>query len=493
MDDRSSKNKTSLLLLLILVFALALRLIFFTGVSSSDSLYYSEFADKIIKNQPFIGNHLSLRLGIIYPAAMMYSLFGVNDYSSGIMALVFSLASIILIYKFGRLLFSEKAGLLSAFLMSFFPLDVILSTTLMGDITSTFFLALSVYLFLKSEKTDNKKNSGWLCLISGVSLGAAYLIREISVLIALFFVVYVIYKKKIKSNYFLVPLGFLLVSVIEVVYFYNATGNPFFRFSTVNSEWATIILNAPLYSRGAFPYSLLYFPYIIFTHHFLGLFYPFILVSVFYFIVYKKKDTYSMLFWFVPLLVYICIGSTSPTRYVLFPADPRMLSLITFPGILLLAQFLSQQDRIIKKALAPSISVLLLLTSIGLVAVSDYRHTLDIEKNIYSSLKALPSKQVYTDESTVRVMNYLSSYRNTDNFKEFNHYDFLNSKNNYALDLSRVKDAYIVVNRESADYNLARKTGIVYPKDIFDIPKNWILKKELSTKTYGKVEIYYAS
>ena len=486
MAAKAMKNRSAILLLLILVFALALRIVFFTGISSSDSLYYSEFADKIVKHQPFISNHLSLRLGIIYPTAFVYSIFGASDFSSGIISLVFSLASIILIYRFGRMLFNEKTGLIAAFLLAFFPLDVIFATTLMGDVPATFFLALSVYLFLKSGK--NKKSSNWAYLLSGLSLGAAYLIREMSVLIGMFFIAYIVYSRKFRSRYFLVPLGFIFVFAIEAVYFYSATGNPFFRFSVVNADWATIILDAPMYARGAFPYSLLHYPYLIFTHYFLAIFYPFIFISIFYFMAFKKKETYNLMLWFLLLLVYISFGSTSPTRYVLFPPDARLLSFITFPGIMLLAYFISNNEPIIKKAIAPSIAGILLLTSVGFIAVSDYRHALDVDKKVYGYMQTLPGRAAYTDESTFRFLDYLYGYKNG-NLKRFNHYEFLNPQKNTALDMAGLKDSYVIINWGRINYDLAHKKYIAYPKELINIPLNWELKKEFGTGQ-DKIQVY---
>ena len=486
------KHKNLILLGCILIFALALRVFFFTGVISSDSLFYSEFANNIAKNEPFISNHLSLRLGIVYPVSWLYSILGVNEFSSNIIPLIFSLASIILIYKFGKLFFSEKTGLFAALLLSIFPLDVVFGTTLMGDIPSAFFVALSVYWFLRSERASKKSSAGLLCFFSGLSLGAAYLIREMSVLIGLFYIVYALYNKKMRLRYFLVALGFVLILSIELLYFLKAAGNPFYRYSVVSSNWANIILEAPLYSRGEFPFLLLHYPKILATSNFLGLFYPLIFLAIFYCIIYRRKETYSMLFWFVSLLLYISFGSTSITRYVLFPPDPRLLSIITFPGILLLSYFLAQKEDLIKKVLMPGILFLIIGTSMGFLYISDYRHSLDGEKAVYNYLKTLPAKQVYTDKSTANVFNYLAGYEDNGKIKAFNRYEFLTPEKNCALDLSQTKDSYVVINKAVINYGSLTKTGIKYPSQIFNIPKNWDLKKEFKLKN-NDIGVYYAS
>src|SRR3989338_3882456 len=225
-------GNTKALLFLIVLFGLILRLVFFSGMGTSDDLAYSRYAASIDGGiEPESTLTLSTRLGIVYTTAFSYKLFGINDFSSVIFVLLTSLASIILIFYFGKLLFGEKAGLMAAFLLSFFPLDVFYSTKLMTDLPSAFFMALAIYLFLKSEKINNKVKSNVYCLLSGISLGMAYLIKELSVLIALFFVIYMAYNRKIKSQYWLIILGFVVISFIEALYLLKMTGDFFYRFN----------------------------------------------------------------------------------------------------------------------------------------------------------------------------------------------------------------------------------------------------------------------
>ena len=490
MAAKAIKNKSTVLLLLILVFALVLRIIFFTGISSSDSLYYSEFANKISRHEPFItggnGQHLALRLGIVFPVALLYSIFGANEFTSNIIPLLFSLFSVILIYKFGKFLFDERTGLLSALLLSFFPLDIIFGTSLLGDVPAAFFMALSVYLFLKAEKNGNSRSS----IFSGISLGVAYLIREMSVLMALFFIFYAIYNRKIKNIYFFVPLGFLLVALIEFLYFWHATGNPFYRYSIVSGIHNEFLLTDPKYQRGNFPISLLYFPYLILRDYLSRFFSLFIFMSGFYCFTHRKKSGYILLLWFVPLLLYICFGSTSLSRYILFPVDLRFLLMVSFPGLMMLAYFLSDESKIMKKLAMPCILAFLLLTSIGFVHLSGYRNFLDKEKAIHSYAQSLPPKPVYTDESTFRVLNYLDGYKN-DNLKSFNYYEFLNPGKNSAMNLSNLKNSYVVIYWGRINFNLNAGKNIKYPDEIFHIPKRWVLKKEIGAGA-DKTQIYFA-
>ena len=488
-----SRYRNHIFLALILAFALALRLLFFTGIGASDSLAYAELSynfgnpEKISHGDLF----LSSRIGLFFPVNLLYGIFGVNEFSSNILVLLISLASIVLIYKFGKLLFNEKAGLLSALLMSFFPMDVVFSTRLLSDIPSAFFAALSVYFFLRSEKIKRKAKSGFYCLFSGLALGAAYLIREMSLLMGLFFIVYVVYKRKIRMEYFFMALGFVLMLSLEFLYFLSLTGNPFFRYMSISTEINTIV-ETDNYGRGSLPFSLFHYPYIIFTDSLLGLFYPFIFIAMAYFIMRKKRETYSMLFWFVPVLLYLSFGSESFARYVPIPVAARFLFIISIPGILLLSYFLSQDEEIIRKILMPSIIALLFLTSIGYIYASEHRFAINNEKSSYNYLQSLPEKTIYTDSRTASIFDYLSGFKGGENIKSFNYYKFLDPESTYALDLSQKKDSYVVINWNLINFFVSSKKGIVFPEEIYDIPQSWVLEKEFKGRGQEKIQIYYS-
>lgn len=481
----SSRHRNAILLLAILAFGLALRLVFFTGIGASDSLAYAEFSNDFGEKEKIEENlFIASRIGLFFPVNILYRLFGVNDFSSNILMLALSLASIVLAYKFGRLLFNEKTGLLAAFLLSFFPIDVVFATRLMTDFPAAFFVGLSVYYFLKSERQMNKV----YLLLSGAFLGIAYLIRELTILMGLFFLVYALYHKKFRKEYFFGAAGFFLVFSLELLYFFSMTGNPFFRYTSISTE-ISVVSETDNYGRGNLPFSLAHYPYIIFTDDLLGLFYPFIFIVVFYFIYYRKKESYNLLFWFIPVLLYISFGTESFTSYVPIPVAARFLAIITLPGILLLAYFLMQENDVIRKVLLPGIVILLLLTSLGYVYASTHRNAIDSEKYAYSFIKDF-DKDIYTDSRTIRVFNYLSGFEDNPNIKPFNNYVFLDPENTHAMNLSGVHDSYVVVNRGMLDFLTSSKKGIVFPDEVQDIPENWVLEGKFPSKL-NRIEVYY--
>ena len=468
------------MLLIIVVFGLLLRLIFFSGMGISDDLSYSRYANSIGKGiDPSSTLTLATRLGLIYPTALSYSLFGVNDLSSVLFVLLASIGNIILIFYFGKLLFSEKTGLMAAFLLSFFPLEVVNSTKLLTDIPSAFFMALGVYAFLYAEK--NSKQAAYY-FISGVFIGAAYLIRESALLIALFFIIYILYKRKLKKEYFAVAAGVLLVFAIELLILYRLTGDPLYRFTTVQDYLLEAYIKLDYFGRLSFPAGLLHYPHVILTNGLISYFYILIFISIVYFIFTKKKETYTLLFWFVPLLFYLSFGSASFTKYLPFKADPRYLCVVTLPGILLLAYFLTERKRIIKRIIMPLALALLLVTSIVFVYGREDRHLLQNLKDVYPYLKKL-GKTVYMDQRSMNALDYISGYKNEMEIKP------------YQDDLSGIEDAYVVVNREMIRNLRESNSKLRLPKETENPPGNWELVKEFKRNdgVENRIIVYYAA
>jgi len=349
-------------------------------------------------------------------------------------------------------------------------------------------VALSIFIFLKAEKFKQNITSNIYYFLSGISLSLAYLIKELSLFIGLFFLVYVIYHKKIKIQYSLIALGFLIILSLELLFIFNMTGDPFFRFKAIDEKTLVSVVGGDYYGRGSFPSSLFHYPYIFFTDQSLGLFYPFIFIAIFYCIINKRKETYNLLFWFIPIILYISFGSMSLTQYVPIPATARFLYMLTYPGILLLAYFLTQEKDLIKRILMPSIIILLLVTSIGYNYISELGSPLKNERVAYQYIKILP--EVYTDYRTIKIFGYLSGYENYDNIKKFHNYDAYHPENINALNLDELSDIYIVINHELVNFFISSKKGIVFPNEIFDIPDEWILKKTIGTRE-NRIDVYY--
>ncbi|MBI3027388.1 glycosyltransferase family 39 protein, partial [Candidatus Woesearchaeota archaeon] len=407
---QTSQWKIVFILAIIVVFGLFLRLVFFSGIDASDGLMNTKYAYDISNNIfPTSTNQANSRIGILIPVSLLYSAFGVNDITSIIIILSTSLLGIILIYFFGKMMFNQKVGLLAALMLSFFPLDVINSTKFLSDLPSAFFVALCIFLFLKAEKVNRSLRSYYLYALSGLSLGIAFSIREMAILVILFFIFYFIYKRKLRFSYLIILISFLVILLLEMVFFYENTGNPLYRFDSLNNVYVDAVIKDKSYGRIYFPNFFLAWPYVIFDNIQLGYFYAFIFMASFYWMFNRKKETDYLMLWMFSLMLYLVFGSTSATRYVPFLAVARYLSYCTMPGILLLSAFLIGEKNRLRGFIAPFMVVFLLFTSLGAIYLDESHFGLDKLRQAYS-LVMNSDIPIYTDSRSKFIFEYYSGY-----------------------------------------------------------------------------------
>ena len=413
------KDNPKQALFLIVLFGLILRLIFFSGMGISDSLAYSKAANDLNTGNgidPDSTLTLSTRLGMTSITALSYKLFGINDFSAILFVLLTSLASIILIFYFGRLLFNDKVGMIAAFLLSIFPMNVVYATKLTSDLPSAFFMSLGVYIFLYCEKKSTQSYSKYF--LSGILIGIAYLIRESALLIALFFIAYILWKRKIKLTYFLVPLGVLTILILESVFFFQLTGDLFYRTNASQDYLVAANELHNYFGRLDFPTGLLHYPYIILTSPLLSLFYILIGAATIYLIYNKRNNMHEIYLWFFVLLLYLSFGSASFSQYIPFRAVDRYLSIITIPGLLILSLAFSDKKLLKKEMFSTLLIGILIISSIGTVYLRDDRNLLDSLDEIYPSLLPI-KKPIYSDSRTIAALEYISDYTLPNNFHSY--------------------------------------------------------------------------
>jgi hypothetical protein len=473
-----TKKWTVIALVIILIIALSIRLIFFQGVGTSDSRWHADWAYDISNGKfPSGPNQGNARIGLLIPVSLLYSIFGVNEFSSNIIPLMTSLLGIILIFLFGRLLFNEKVGLIAAFLLSFFPLDVLYATRLMSDLPSAIFSVLSVYLFLKAEKTERSTKTSILYVLSGISLAIAFSIREMAILTLLFYLGYVIYNKKIKLSYGLMAAGFLSIFILELYFFYAHTGNPFYRFDALSGNYIQDATILNFFGRLSFPEFFLAYPFVIFNNIQLGYFYTFISLAILYFIFNRNRGTTILIIWIGMIYLYLNFGSSSLSSYAPFLAVARYLNYITIPGILLLAAFLMENEKIIRKIILPFTLVFLLFISLGAIHLDEYRYSLDNLRETYSYINSV-DKPIYTDFRSIIVIDYISGYDHN-----------LNLIDLVSINVININDSYVIINNQMIKNLKAADRGM-FLQEIKQVPSTWVKIKEIGKGPDDNVLIY---
>lgn len=162
-------------------------------------------------------------------SAICYHLFGIKEWVGRLVSILFSIGSIILLYKIVKLLFGWLTALFAAFLFAVSPLGIYFSRTFMSESPMIFFslgIVLSSYRWL----AEGKKVWFFVCVISSIF---AFL-TKIPTIYMLSVVIYLAYLRDghkfiIKKDFLL----FLILSLLPALLWYSLRmSEPMFRHVT---------------------------------------------------------------------------------------------------------------------------------------------------------------------------------------------------------------------------------------------------------------------
>lgn len=319
-------------LMAVLVLALTLRLIFVTGVVFSDDIAYAQaayyWAHGALYLEPWNG---LLRLGLYAPVTVLYALFGVSDATTLAWPLLCSLLTVIVVYAIGKLLAGDAAGLISALLWAIFPLDIQLATALLPDGPLATFSAGAVLFFLLGERSQSRSAmlAYFACL---VCLAVAMLIKPLAILLLVFFVTYLTWKRSSRRTWIFVTVSVVVMGMSILRY----------RSSYSPGEEAIVLLQ----SSGLVALigtTTDWFRVLTQNPEFF-VFAPLFIVVLAVSLAARQRNTIVPLLWAGSTFLYFELGSVSPFTYS--PISSAMMTrhilLVMVPFILLTGIYLAQ-------------------------------------------------------------------------------------------------------------------------------------------------------
>ena len=363
----------------------------------------------------------SLRFLLVYPTAISFKLLGIELSVIKIFPIFCSACLIVVTFYIGKLLFDEKIGLLSAVLLSFYPLDIYVGSVIFPDGPLSFFISLSILLFIIGNQTGHKKNLYFFS--SGLCIGLGFLIKETAMFIAIFFVIDILINRKIHLSHFIIASGFLIVVLIDSFYLFSLTGNFFHRFEMIlnavgggkaisvgsgydpsysmRQKWLYFFwFSVPLYNYGMFFYFA-----------FSGALYLFFTKS------YQKKNVRIVLTWFLGLLLYISLGSLI-SKFAHATQLPRYMSVITVPTVVIIAVFLREYVLFLNKKIFVVSLIVLFFTSmiaVGFDRLRNEKNYADIQAANY--IQSVDYSNVYSNPKTIRILKFLNNYEQSFKYK----------------------------------------------------------------------------
>ena len=508
----------------VLALAVLLRWWKFEGLFGADDLSYSKFAFEIVRGvyRPEYLNHWSMRLGVLLPTAFFYSLFGVSQWSMVAFSLICSLMMVVLTYLIGRRFFGEEIGLLAAFLLATFPLNVLYATRLFPDIPMALFVGLSGYFYLSARRKESSREVAKSMLASGSCLGVAYLMKETALLFILPVALCGLIDlrrgfRRFVLVHFCLFLGVAAFVVLEGLFYHGQVHDFLFRFreflpsassavpmagspgspaasarpapllegavaiaqrgAAILSEYARQFAQRFLYMMS-FPRRLFEFreydiPLFIkmMLPYYCGIHYVAVYLSVILLIgwhwgkIREDGNLRFVLVWWLSLFLYINFGSSSILSYRGQAPNPRYLHFVEIPAFLVLSVTLREMSKRWGSRVWKGTLCFLLFGGIASLWLKDqiplsYRPELTIR--LERRLARLPRKTIYTDGTTKRSLEFLWGYgertRDLISFDTENR-DFL-------------PDSYVILHWWNLNLGQSHK-GMTIPESFKDPPANW--------------------
>ncbi len=408
-------NKYFIILIIILALGFFLRLYYFNVNSAvwwDESDYLLE-AKKIAlgdSHTELKDYDLNPRRPFLLPLiwAGLYSVGG-GETSFRFVELLFSFATLVLIYLFGKELFDKKIALIATFLMSVFWLDLFVTGRLLTDTPSAMFWILTLYLFYKGYLKENA-NHKYLWL-AGISFGLAVFSRAASLLMIIPLGLIIVLKDKFNfiknKNIWIAGVLSVLVMTPFLIWLGLNYDSPIQKFTGIGESrfsWGMGFKGILGFLYNFPTHYLLYILFILFIIGLLYLLFNLIIGADFLFKKEgeKQRKLFLLLIWIiVPIYFFGYWPGALEDRYILgiFPA---VFYLVAF-GAMNLYNYISKYQKPI------ALVIVLFLIIFGAYYQFDYgRSIIDSKKNSYLEIKeaALWVKERSTKEDYTFTISY---------------------------------------------------------------------------------------
>lgn len=320
----------------IVILGIALRLMAFTGIFGADDVSIAHEAMKLLE-EGFSApeGHYAQRIGLIFPLALIFKLFGTGDWQFAVLPLAGSIGAMWLAYAIGRLLISEQAGLLAALLLAVFPLDITNATLLFPDAIMGTCVALAFYLVIRAETAAYPN---LLAFIAGLLIGLGWLIKvEAPILLPVLAVYGLLDPAKRCRIVLLAGLGTFAVLATESLTYYLMAGD------ALRGPHAALNQGGGIFNEEYAAGQLWVFPKAWFvTAYDFGLHYYLLFAAMIWVIFGKRKECYVLLAWVVLVLLWLeFAGNPFAAKYSPKSHLARYCLTIAVPTVILAAAMLT--------------------------------------------------------------------------------------------------------------------------------------------------------
>jgi 4-amino-4-deoxy-L-arabinose transferase-like glycosyltransferase len=345
-------------LVFVLLLAGLIRVLSYCGYYGSDDGAYAELSNQLLHHAFPMGNYsgppvFPLRLGLIVPTTLSIAMAGVSELSILAYPFMISLASVLLAFYFGKLLFDEKTGLLAALITALMPIEARSASMLLPDMSAAFWANFGLFLLVLSIRKPQQSARNTLACVGGLLLGISWLHKESVVFLIFFLVLWMvgaIWQKNSKhARLVALAIGsFMIVLFLESVFYWFLTGDAFFhlheteRNYVVAGTWFFTEGSGFGWEGGGYARALIYRlfvqgPETIFLNFNFG-FVPLLAMIVVALSAIMRRGKFLLpAMWFLTLVVMFNFSSASLAHYMPLTLFDRYLYPALLPASILVA------------------------------------------------------------------------------------------------------------------------------------------------------------
>ncbi len=158
----------------------------------------------------------------VYVVRLSSYLFGESNLGLRVIHVLFGTMTVAIVFLLGKKIFSEKAGLWAAALLSVDKFHLTWSNFIVPEVLMLFFVSLVLLQFLRATETKSRNNF----ILLGILLGLSYLAKETSVLLVPILWLYVVIDRDLRSliwssNWYIMHAVALLVISPDIIWNYT--------------------------------------------------------------------------------------------------------------------------------------------------------------------------------------------------------------------------------------------------------------------------------
>ena len=417
---------------LLMIFAFIFRMINFMGIAQGDDFPYSTLANRFANGNFSAGFIFDVRWVVFAPAALLYKLFGVNDFTSLLPTMVYSISSVWFAYKIIEEETDKATAVITTLFYTTYPIVVIFANFLQVAAPLEFFTLLTVYSFQQGAKSEK---IGWF-ILGGFSIGWIFFARTTGLFIAPLVSIYLWCKKGFNKKTILWVLCAAIFSLIPAIFqgfVYLKIHNNFFHVFELSKK----VVEYQNRMTDVDPKDLFFYIRTVFTagnfarwmtFGFGGYFTAAALLACIVKMCLRKYGREVLFFiWFVSYFLFMSFAPTSLSPYTTLIRNNRYTIIFVLPVCAMCAILL--MDLVKTKKIAAIITSLLIFLTIFISNIyfsldnsKFYKTTRNAQKeSMEILLSKYPNTTIYlADRNIYYRIDYYSGYTNKN-------YKFINS------------------------------------------------------------------